>query len=543
MNIRIIRSRVTGRSTLATASIFDLAARAPLDIITPVVSLVGGIVDWKLAGLLTTWLLVGAVFYWFAPLAFSLIDGLKKVRKQRAFQALFAVGVVSTGILISQFEWTSRIESSPLLVLVPSIIFGAVLTCYLSWIQNRELFGLDSPAARIIDQWFEDVDVKNEIKKDLNQGGIPKYTSLILIPIAMTAVFSLMIFFGGILSMVFLTAYPIPDILVLSWSLGAVVFDRISMGPSRPQVLSTEFDFERFTIDSLDNITRGEAGGVMSVFIIFAMLFSASYFSIVFRNLPGTYELLIDAAELLYAIIGNTGQVEENINAVELGINIWNIIVSTLALIWFSAFAIWGWIREWERLPHFLDYWNDKNKSDRDPPSRPRGFMILPSVGAALYMIFIRYSLPNPLSASLIDYSVAVFVPVLSIITLWIWLQTYKSEGSIDQSVKSEHFVICGGLLLWSLPLFLRDGIGNFYTVLIMMGGSFAFMIVSKRARAANGVGQYIDSFFLAGWGVVILVTSSIIPTELKSVISLLGAFILFSGVLYGIIKLCENTY
>lgn len=540
MGISSIKLRLSGRSTLATASIFDLAARAPVDIITPVVSLVGGIVDWKLVGLFTTWLLAAGVFYWFAPLAFSLIDELKKDKRQPGFKTIFAIGVVSTGIL------NSSTVSISLSRLAPSIIFGVILSCYLSWKRERELFDLNGVAAGIINQWFGSIDAKSEMKNDLEQGGVPRYFTLILMPTAMTAVFVLLIFAGGLLSRVFVMAYPLPDILVLSWALGAVVFDRISIGPSRLQVVNTEFDFERFTVDSLDNITRGTGGGIMSIFIMTGMLVSAGYFSVVFSNLSGTYELLTNGTELLFTVIGDTGGIKRNINVVELGINLWNIIVTTLSLICFSVFALWGWIREWERLPHFLDYWNDQNTTDEDPPSRPPGFMILPSAGAALYTIYLRFSLPNPLSASLIDYSIAVFLPFLSIILLWIWLQAYRSKGSINQSVKWEHFFIAGGLLTWSSPLLLHDRISSIDEIIIVymiVLFGFTFMIVSNRAHSGNGLVHYIDSVFLTGWGVIFSVTLSVYPPKFRTLLRHFSVFLIFVGILYGIVKVYDNSY
>ena len=99
--------------------------------------------------------------------------------------------------------------------------------------------------------------------------------------VLLLAIFGLLLalpaFLAALLAQVLIHAYPIPDLLLLGWIVGAAVAGRVPIGPNRAQVLDRKFDLERYFVDVLENATRSVQGLYLSTLVLIGMFFATMY--------------------------------------------------------------------------------------------------------------------------------------------------------------------------------------------------------------------------------------------------------------------------
>lgn len=157
----------------------DLGARAPGDLTAPLLSISGGLVGGTIVGTVTTWLLAATVFYWFAPLAYSMSDHLP--RKDPAFRAIFAGGGVALGIVwwFGTFNHTASITipwvGAVILLLTGAAITGSLVLWYLSSVHDWNLSNPHGPAFEMVALRNPDKDARAELETSFERygAGIP----------------------------------------------------------------------------------------------------------------------------------------------------------------------------------------------------------------------------------------------------------------------------------------------------------------------------------------------------------------------------------
>lgn len=490
-----------------------------------------------LIGTITTWLLAWTVYYLFAPLVFSLVDDLENDRGKPIFRIIFACGAVSTGLFFD------NISSLPLWYICVVFAWSVVIIGYLSVIRKRRILDPYGLGGDLIEMFSGFNDGRKEMRTDFEREGAFEYLIPLIYSITFLCIFAIPFVLAGVLGPVFILAYPIPDMLVLGWAIGAFIFDRISYGPSKSKVLSTEFDFERFTLDALENGTRGPAGLLLSMLVLGGMFISASYFSL-------WLAVFGEINNLFFQIIGDSWRNFTNSSLtvydfLKISINLWNLVASNIGLVSISGFAIWGWIREWQRLPHFLDYWEDRDTISGTPPQRPWGFMLLPSVGMGLFVLFLHFSLPNLLESTYLNYILAISWVALFGGMGYVGYQSFDSTTNKAQHIRYEHYWITGGLYILSLPMLLGTGFGDiieviFITAVLLL--CLGIILTGKVASTASGLKTYLDVGFFISYGLLFVRFKSSWPKEYQNIVIILSAVLIIGGFFIGLARMYEGS-
>ena len=540
------------RSLIASAGVFDLVANAPVELVAPVVSLSGGLIGNSLIGFLTTWILAFGVLYTFTPLIFTYVDALDGCENKRVFKFIFAIGAVIIGILFSPSTEFDIYQSS-LLGFVTLFVASSLLQWYLSWVGEKELVASDGFGAEVLNQIVPG-DVSREIEMYLQRGRASRIYASIVTITGLICMFAAFITVAGITSTVFSLAYPIPDVLVLGWAVGAVVFDRVKVGPTKSQVISTEFDFERFTIDALENATRSMSGLSGTLLILLGMSFSAMIFAVVFSDISDQIALANDQFRLLLRVINtdapsgfenpSSSGLSYDLWPFALSINVWNVLLANITVISGIIFALFAWIRELQRFPYFLDTREDRDKKQEgEPLPRPHGFMILPCVSLILYLVWLRFSVAKPLSIQMIDIFLAVaWLPLLYLL-LWAGLRSYNSNEN-KQPVTNELYFISGNILLISLPLSSISGAtfasGTVLSVFIML--SLPKLIqLSGYEESADGIKKYISNVILFLLGSATLASGHLWPPAVGDLHLVIGSVMIIGGIWAGVSQWHKN--
>ncbi|WP_049985258.1 hypothetical protein [Halobellus rufus] len=341
----------------------DLLARFPGDVVVPLLSLAGGTVGSTSVAAATTWLLFATVFYTFAPLVYTYLEQLPS--GERGFRLLFATSAVSAGLVFEVAEGT-RLTAGIAVLMVASA--GALLW-YLSRVREWSLFDPEGRGVEVLQLVSPHRDVSEELRADFAREGLLGLVGRVVYLAAVGLLLVFPVFLAGVVSQLFVYAYPLPDLLFLGWAVVAAVSPRLTVGPSREQVLDVGFDLERYLLDSLENASRSVQGLFLTTFVVLGAFVAAGYlfFAVTLGSqLVGPVSALLDGPVL------GLGP--------DAWVTIWNLVGLTAMLGLAGVSFLWLWIRELQRLPHFLDAWENRSMADGEPIARPAGFVALPLV-------------------------------------------------------------------------------------------------------------------------------------------------------------------
>jgi hypothetical protein len=172
------------------------------------------------------------------------------------------------------------------------------------------------------------------------------------------------------------------------------------------------------------------------VFVLFGLFLSAGYLFIAVTAAPHVLGFVVRLVTLISSEV-----------PLEAFVIVWNWVGVLLLLIFAGSFGFWVWIREFYRLPYFLDVWGGRNSEELcRPPSRPTGF-VLPTVTCWLLAV-----IPVFFDVPVLRRAFALLWPVTMIGGLWTVISTYNR---VPQSFSNENWWIYGGFVLQIMALWL----------------------------------------------------------------------------------------
>lgn len=418
----VISTVRTAKFWIGGTAVIDLITRLPEDILTPLLSLVGGVYGSGGVGTFTTWLLFAVVFYTFTPLIYSYLEALPS--EQVGYRLLFTAAAVLSGLVLKYLDGEGLLIG----VFAAVAVGSSTLLWYLSRFQHWSLLSVNGRAVSLLQTIFPHEDISDELETDLSRQGFAGLVGRILFLAAVGVILGFPIFLAGVVSQVFIYAYPIPNLAFLGWAFATAVSPHLTIGPTRRQVLDREFDLEKYLLDALEYSSRSVQGLFTTTFCVLGILISAGYLWLAIRA----------ATELsdLYSVMLRRP-------LFELGVEEW-IILSGLtgftALLGFvGVFSMWAWIRELQRLPHFLDEWENRTTISGDPLARPIGFLVLPLTTAGVTGIYGFYlTIPG---TTVVEYAFAGGWPILLVLGWW-----GSNHPKRPQPIRYENLWITAGL-------------------------------------------------------------------------------------------------
>ncbi|MFD1601051.1 hypothetical protein [Halobellus rarus] len=383
------------------AAVSDLLARLPEDVLVPLVSLLGGTVGPESVAAATTWLLFATVFYTFTPLVYTYLDWLQS--EARGFRAVFTASAVSAGLLFEYVEGV-RLTAGIAVLMIAS---AAAMLWYLSRVRGWSLFDPEGNGVEVLQLVSPHRDVSEELRADFAREGLVGVAGRVAYLAAVGILLTFPVFLSGVISQLFVYAYPLPDLLFLGWAVVAAVSPRLTIGPSRGQVLDVEFDLERYLLDSLENVSRSVQGLFLTTFVVLGAFVATGY--LFFAVTLGS-----QMARPSLALLGGS--------ILELGLDAWVTVWGLSGLVAMLGFAgtffLWLWVRELQRLPHFLDAWEGRETTEGAPIARPAGFVALPLfavLASAAYVFAVSAPGTSP-----VEYAFALCWPLVLGLGWWV---------------------------------------------------------------------------------------------------------------------------
>jgi hypothetical protein len=511
-------SRLQSRwGVLALSAILDLVVRLPEDILAPSLSLIGGVLGNPTVAFLTTWFMIAAAFYTFAPLAYSYLTVLPT--RSCGFRAIFAGGTLPLGLMF---------QRSDSLGLLAATAFGTVLlttTLFLGYLSVRHQWTLldpDGQAAELMKTFSpREDDVAEEIKTDLAYEGFLGHAAALLYLLAIGTLLCAPVVIAAIVSRVIIYAYPIPDIVFLGWATSAHLFPRLAVGPDRQRVLNLEFDLERFLVDFIENATRSFFGFFSSVFLVLGLFTAAGY---VFIG--------IAVASALLPTVANGLPVLLEAPTTDLARRVWNLSGVVILILFAGCYGIWAWIRTIRRLPHYLDVKEGRDTVlQADLISRPPGLVLAPTAAWLLAVLYV-YS-DGPLLATV--YAVAWPATLLGgVWTVW-WTRRRTA-----QPATTEYRWILFALVLqmWSVwlagrfPQFVGaltsgSAVGSVLilpvAVTLLLAVVAIVPVIFRYESRHEDYRRYTFVWLLLGLGILALAARPVIPSQYSVLAWVLG--------------------
>jgi hypothetical protein len=269
-------------------------------------------------------------------------------------------------------------------------------------------------------------EIADEIETDLTyEGWLGRLGKTVYLG-ALSVVFGLPVALAAVVLQVLVYAFPIPDILFFGWAVSARLVPQVSIGPDRRRLLDLEFDMEEYFLDAIEHATRSIQGLFLTMFVVLGALVSSISLFVAVGIAPNALETFRLGIEGV--LIGAP------LDALR---PIWNFCGALLLIVFAGSHGLWVWLRELQRLPHFLDRWEDRNsQSGSSPVARVYGFVGASTLAwlMATTFVFLR----GPAVSTII----AVAWPIIFVLGLWTVRQTSQRD-TVD--VTGEHRWIYAG--------------------------------------------------------------------------------------------------
>ena len=324
---------VAGR--LAGLTSLDLVWRVPaltpgdgagIDVVAALVGLSFGLGDVGPLEVLTTWLLLGYVAAVLAPRAYP--DKLGVPAGAPGYRVLFATATVVVGLGLRQ--WSDDGSPLGLLALIALVaLTGAVALAYLRVLRGWTLSPEDDRFVTLIGGVFPASSVEEELREDFARPGLLGVVGAALARAAAGTVVAFPAFLSGIVVLVLIALYPLPDLLVLGWA-GLLAAGQATSRDVSPQLASV--DVEASLYDTVEEATRNIKGTTLAVYLLALAFGFGLLFAVAFR-------------------VGGVAATEPVWTDLRLA---WGIGGFLLVLVASSCYGIWCCIRMTRRLPAFL---------------------------------------------------------------------------------------------------------------------------------------------------------------------------------------------
>ncbi|WP_152042101.1 hypothetical protein [Salinigranum salinum] len=503
------------------ASILDLLTGSWGDFLVPLISLWGGVVGSQIVTAATTWLVFAVVFYTFAPLAYG--SGAVLAKIDREFKTIFAGGAVVHGVV---FEYIVRdsIGVGVVVLIVAYLTTSWLLVWYLSFVRGWTVLNPRGRLPELVDRILPAQDVIGEIEAELERDGLCGLLAAALFLTVGGMLLALPVALSGLLSSILISAYPFPDLVFFGWALASAVFSRLSIGPSEDRIRALRFDIEKFLVGTLENALRSFEGLLLISLGFMGILFSGTLLTL----LPALWLNVIEAVPSLPATL-----LQHDIEAL---LAFWYLLGIAVMVPVMGLLAFWAWIREFRRLPYFLDEREERDTTDGEPPSRVPGVTIFPSVGVlAVLGTGVLVSTPEYRLLGLVAF--ALLWPL--VVGLG-WVIARRTRRVDDQSVTHEHYWIVGSFVFQFVVIpaaaqvarmrsqsvnsanewldLLAAPLGLLVLLALMSG-----FVVLNRYETRDGTADNWTTWYIILAGSICLLSFPIIPARYRFAFAILG--------------------
>lgn len=299
----------------------------------------------------TTWFLLGYAAVALAPNVYPRTLGLPT--DEASFRLLFGVATVVVAV--------------PLRVLrdlpVPVALFGmfvimgmgsAVFLTYLHLVGGWTLSPEDERFVTLIDAVYPTDDIEAELREDFLRSGLLGLAGAISGWTAAGIIVVVPVLLSGIVCVILLLLYPLPDLLILGWTALSVV----GYTTGRDVVVTRhDLDLETQLYDVVEEATRSTKGMTLGTYLVVTAF----------------------AFGLLFAIAVDFGATVEWWSVVTVADPrvTWNAVGFLLVVVAASCYGVWCCLRMANRLPAFLRHYRSSGEG-HEPAGRPwrrrRGF-------------------------------------------------------------------------------------------------------------------------------------------------------------------------
>lgn len=224
---------------------------------------------------------------------------------------------------------------------------------------------------------------------------------------------------------------------------------------------------------------------------------------------------------------------------------LWNWTGVLLLLLSGGILGFWVWIRELQRLPHFLDDWEGRFDNLLEPPPRVTGFLTLPIATLLISAWFLYFIDPLVVSWYTILWPMLI---ALAVVLMW------HTNRRTAQPTSGEHIWIVSGLIAQVLAVWLsvnmRGLVGGSGTsasasspVLVPALVAFLLLIIGAIPSVSRFERQYDDLrryslvgllFVLGGLGSV---GYRFAPTQYRTVSAAIALLCVGFGFLIGFVR------
>ncbi len=490
---------------LAVFALVDLSE----ELLLPLVSLVAGTVASTFFGTFVGWGVFVIAFYIVADRIYRGI--VPDDVRGRGLAILFASCALAFGLAL-EAETPNALLTRVGITTCLSIV---ALTGYAHLVSSQSLFDpenvLIEPLAFVS---RSDDDIAEEIKTDLSRTGALRVVGVILFVAATGIVLVFPAFLTGLTARFLMRAYPLPDLLAILWVGGTAVSRRTPAHVRRRfPAVDTRVDLEERLLGASRNATRSLMGLFATVFIALGALGAAGIFWVGFQLLASS-----GIADLVTATL-------------VLSPFLWGVIGSVTSLLLAGVSSFWAWVRQYRRLPAFLDEWEGVHDPAKPPVDRMIGAVAVASVQMPLVAGFLTAR-----NVLWVRIGFAIAWPLL--ITA-LCLSVFVSLRGHPRPVGRERLVIVGGVLSQLLSLLtashvithgrsvLENPLGIVFRPLSVMAVALvvSVSIIPDIDRFENEAGlNWVFPTYLLGMGVLIASSAVVWPS--------LGSYRIFLWVL-----------
>lgn len=367
-----------------------------------------------------SWLLYWVAIYFVLPRVYP-GDAGATIAKHRSIRAGIVTTIIGVGVVVERSEF-GPFYGSPLPepttgVLIAVLILGGILPlCLLAMIPSTRFLGRDGLIVSMLAYFLPIQDDATAETRGVTRwiliAGLISLTAFLLFWV------TLLLVTATILALIL---FPLPEIL------GGVGIVLSIVSPNRTDQLRSDIDLET----RLLSIARCGTYGLKGVFSVV---------------LP-VAGILLAAIASLGAMLGIATVVQESIHhELRIGQLVQTVIV-LLSVAISAWYTLWYWFRIVDRLPHFLERWNELQPVSLETPAvsqplraRPSGLLIQPALVFAILTVPFEY----PRSLALL--------PALIVVCLWMlyaWRQTRRRDRSgTPQDPVTDNIAIPGAFLV-----------------------------------------------------------------------------------------------
>ena len=509
-------SFIATRFGLLLLVIFDLLRQLPESLVLPVFSLFSGAVGQSTLSFTLGWGVIGVVLYKSTPLF------LPKRTSTRGFRATFALLALGQAIVVSDLLNSDVNAFQAVIAFLLLAPFSAsILVAYLRFINGWNLFDPRGRAASVMDAFVPSGDMRKELRNDLSKEGWLRSFALVIWVLGLGTVLEIPCAIAGFAAALLATAFPLPDLLLLS-----LILIESEKVPWSSRTFE-ELDFEHRAYANLKSATRNMKGAVLVIFSAVGGVSAAMFFS-------SSLSVLQNYSSLAYRAFPN------------LPLTTWNLIGVMLLVPSAAIYSLWYWIRQLERVTGFVDIWVG-NVTVLAGPTRPRGLTLPPMIAFVTVAVFTQTGLDRFSSVFAIAW------PGLLVLLLWCVQWTRQTP---TQRPLNEDRTIAVALCLQYVGIWIAGSAGRLFEgqllVVALEPGLLTGLIsviagtylpdVIRYEREQNDSRRYAGAAYLLGLGILIGGLASLSVGFSKSILALFAGVCTVGGLALAAAKYIERS-